>query len=137
MARSIRQITAYLLLTTFAPAMLLSEGLHLLPGFGCYHCCSSVQTGSDLTGTGCGHPHNAYTDGNTGGSPSGLPAVQSASGENCPVCEFVSLCQSHALPEVPAWTLNAAGKFVPLPESFDILRQILSARSRAPPVSLA
>jgi hypothetical protein len=124
MRRISQQFTAYLLLATFAPVMLLGGGLHLLPGFD--HCHGHAEVAAPC-GHVCGNDteHAPLHDGT---------AIDGVDSENCAVCTFLLLCQSNTLPVLPQIEFNTADDFVSLPAAFDVLQIILSTHSRAPPV---
>jgi hypothetical protein len=79
-----RQIVACLLLVTFAPIAVLSEGVHLIPGLGT--CCQSVGTHHHSSSpNGCSHDQDFdFQHQNFEMTPN----------ETCVVCEFCSLFNS-------------------------------------------
>ncbi|MDR1383272.1 MAG: hypothetical protein LBJ67_05410 [Planctomycetaceae bacterium] len=109
--------------------MLLSEGLHILPGFDHYHSCGQSVVSHE-------HPSEHQHGNNTGQNSldDGIAVENDTNGENCPICEFVSLCQSGVLPHLPHIEFNVADDFVSPPVAFCILQLIFSVQSRAPPV---
>ncbi|MDR1958323.1 MAG: hypothetical protein LBQ54_04665 [Planctomycetaceae bacterium] len=136
-----RKIVACILLAAFGPVGILSEGLHVLPGF--VHChkfygpkfhgspsfshsaCSHV--GNDLTGT---------SSAEKGLAEKGLSECSSSSdgGGFCPICNFCSMFQSPvSLPFTVQETVMVSQRAILLSVPF-LSESVFLSHARAPPI---
>jgi hypothetical protein len=85
--RQFQQIVAWLLLVTFAPIALLSEGAHLLPGMGT--CCKSSGHQSESESISHHHHQSSHQHQNSPQQNSDRDSI-----DVCVVCEFCSIFNS-------------------------------------------
>jgi hypothetical protein len=137
--RQFQQIVAWLLLVTFVPIAILSEGAHLLPGFGT--CCQSFDFRQTTSENDCQsecdshhqHHHHFPQDSHHKGTNNN---TDDNSDEICVVCEFCSIFNSVDMEAVVFLELPyelSVGVF----ESFLVSGEFFSLfLARAPPMEV-
>jgi hypothetical protein len=126
--RQFQQIVAWLLLVTFVPIALLSEGAHLLPGMGT--CCKSSnrlsENESESESTSHHHHQSSHQQQNSDSVPIDV----------CVVCEFCSIFNSAGF--VPECSLE-----LQIVSTVDLLASVFYSGeffslflARAPPVEV-